>query len=451
MTGSLSAMRPARRERWAWYLYDFGNSAYASVVYLAVYAAYFKQVVVGGAEGSRLWGLSIGIALIIVAIIAPILGAIADFSGSKKRFLLAFTFQALLFTGLLFFVQQGDVLLGMLFFILAEIGYRSSQVFYDGFLPELATPEEMGKVSGIGWAVGSAGGVIALFIILPLVLLFPGSFTVRLSMIITAAFWVLSTIPLILWLPERAQPRPLPPGENYVTIAFKQVTHTVRTAGRYREMVKFMGAFLIYGSGVAIALEFAAIIGAVLFGMSQELIIVFAIIVQVTNVIGAYGFGLLVQRSGAKPSLIISLLMMIAIVFWLFVNTSQVGFLLIGAAAGLAMAGIQSVSRTMVGMFASPGQSAEFYGFFTLVGRISFWLGPLVFGWLTAEVALFYEARGVAVELAEQQGTRMALLAIGAFLLVGLGILLAVNEQKARAAVRPGGQAAVPLAEELTA
>ena len=135
MTAAAVPPRSTRRERWAWYLYDFGNSAYASVVYLAVFSAYFKQVVVGGAEGSRLWGLSIGIALLIVAVIAPILGALADYSGAKKRLLLAFTAQAIAFTSLLFFVQKGDVALGMFFFILAEIGYRSSQVFYDGFLP----------------------------------------------------------------------------------------------------------------------------------------------------------------------------------------------------------------------------------------------------------------------------------------------------------------------------
>ena len=450
MTTAAVPPRSTRRERWAWYLYDFGNSAYASVVYLAVFSAYFKQVVVGGAEGSRLWGLSIGIALLIVAVIAPILGALADYSGAKKRFLLAFTVQAIAFTGLLFFVQKGDVALGMLFFILAEIGYRSSQVFYDGFLPELAGPEEMGKVSGTGWAVGSAGGVIALLIILPMVLLMPGTLSVRLAMIITAIFWVLSTIPLILWLPERAKKKTLPAGENYVSVAFKQVAHTVRTAGRYREMVKFMLAFLVYGGGVAIALEFAAIIGAVLFGMSQQLIIVFAIVVQVANVIGAYGFGLLVERIGAKPTLVASLIAMIGVVVALYFNNSQIGFILIGAGAGIAMAGVQSVSRTMVGLFAPPGQSAEFFGFFTMIGRLAFWIGPAVFGFLAAELALMYEGRGVAVEPAEQQGLRLAIVAIALFLVLGLLIVLTVNEKRARAdAATPDLVIPIPLSDAL--
>ncbi|MFZ2359809.1 MAG: MFS transporter [Anaerolineae bacterium] len=425
-----------KRERVAWYLYDFGNSAYASVVYLAVFSTYFKNVVVGGAEGSRLWGLAIGIALVIVALIAPVLGAMADFSGAKKRFLLGFTAQAITFTGLLFFVQAGDVVAGMLFFILAEIGYRSSQVFYDGFLPELARPDEMGKVSGTGWAIGSAGGVIALLIVLPIVLLMPGTFSARLAMLITAGFWILSTIPLILWLPEKAKKKALPAGESYLSVAFKEVGHTLRTTSRFREMVKFMVAFLLFGSGIAIALEFAAIIGSTLFGLGQELIIVFAIIVQVTNVIGAYGFGLLIDRIGGKSSLIASLLAMIGVVVWLFFNQTQIGFLLIGAAAGIAMAGVQSVSRTLVGLFAPPGHSAEFFGFFTMVGRIAFWVGPVTFGWVAAELALMYERQGVAVEPAEQQGLRLAVLVIILFLVVGLAVALTVNEKKAREAAR---------------
>ena len=425
-----------KRERVAWYLYDFGNSAYASVVYLAVFSTYFKNVVVGGAEGTRLWGLAIAIALVIVALIAPVLGAMADFSGAKKRFLLGFTAQAIAFTGLLFFVQAGNVVMGMVFFVLAEVGYRSSQVFYDGFLPELARPEEMGKVSGTGWAIGSAGGVIALLIVLPIVLLMPGTFSARLAMLITAGFWILSTIPLILWLPEKAKKKTLPAGESYLSVAFKEVAHTIKTASRFREMVKFMAAFLIYGSGIAIALEFAAIIGATLFGMDQQLIIIFAIIVQVTNVIGAYLFGLLIDRTGGKTSLIASLVAMIGVVVWLFLNQSQTGFLLIGAAAGIAMAGVQSVSRTMVGLFAPPGQSAEFFGFFTMVGRLAFWIGPVTFGWIAAELALMYEGQGAAVGPAEQQGLRMAILAIVAFLAVGLIIALTVNERKAREAAR---------------
>jgi UMF1 family MFS transporter len=148
MTTATLEHTSTRRERWAWYLYDFGNSAYAAVVLLAVYSAYFQGKVVGGAEGSRLWGLAVGIAMLVVAVTSPVLGAIADFSGSKKRFLFVYTVMSIVFTATLFFVKPGSVLIGMLCFILAEIGYRGAQVFYNALLPEIATHAEMGRVSG---------------------------------------------------------------------------------------------------------------------------------------------------------------------------------------------------------------------------------------------------------------------------------------------------------------
>lgn len=422
--------KSTRRERWAWYIYDFGNSAYASVVLLAVYSAYFQGQVVGGAEGSRLWGRSIAIAMITVAIIAPILGVIADYSAFKKRFLFFFTTMSVIFTSLLFFVEKGDIVTGMLFFILAEIGYRSAQVFYDGLLPEIAEPDEMGSVSGKGWAVGSAGGVVCLLIILPLIVLIEGTFIVRLSLVITAVFWALSAIPIFLWLPERAKARKLAAGDNYLTLAFRQLKRTISTAGHFKEFLKFMLSFLIFNDGVIMALDFAAIMGAVLFGMKQEMLIVFVVIVNVTNVLGAYLFGILVDRIGGKRSLMISIGMMLALVIWIYFAASQTVFIIIGALAGIAMAGIQSVARTMVGLFSPRGQSAEFYGFFAVVGRTSSFIGPAVYGFLAAEAAIWYMNAGRDAVTAEQLGQRIAILSIAAFLLVGMFLLRFVNEKR---------------------
>ncbi len=423
-----------RKQRWSWYLYDFGNSAYAAVVLLAVFSAYFQGEVVGGSQGTRLWGIAVGIAMLVVAVTAPILGAIADYSGNKKTFLLFYTVMAVVFTGALFFAEAGRVALSMGFFILAEIGYRSAQVFYNGFLTEIADPDDIGRVSGTGWAVGTAGGVICLLIILALILGVGGTIIIRVSLVITAVFFALSAIPIFLWLPERAEKRPLPAGDNYLSLAFKQLGSTIRTAGSFKEFVKFMIAFLIYNDGVMMALDFAAIIGAVLFGIEQQGLIIFVIIVQLTNVVGAFVFGRWTDRWGGKRSLIISIVIMIAVVLALYFNQTANGFFVIGAVAGFAMAGTQSVSRTMVGMFSPPGKSAEFYGFFALTGRTSSFIGPTIFGIIAAEAALYFLAQGQTADLADQSGHRIAILSIALFFIGGLILLAFVDEDKARAA-----------------
>jgi UMF1 family MFS transporter len=429
-----------RRERWSWYLYDFGNSAYASVVLLAVYSAYFQGEVVGGAEGSRLWGIAVAMAMLVVALLSPVLGAIADFAGSKKRFLLFFTVMACLFTAGLFFAKPGMIWIGMGFFILAEIGYRSAQVFYNGLLPEIAEPEEMGRISGNGWAVGTAGGIVCLLIILPLIVLFEGTFIVRLSLVITAVFFAVWAVPIFLWLRERAQPQALPEGENYLSVALTQLWTTIKTASQFKEFLKFMLAFVIYNDGIIMALDFAAIIGAVLFGMDQQMLIVFVIVVQVTNVVGAVIFGQLVDRIGGKRSLYFSLGLMVVVVIWLYLNQTQTGYFLIGALAGFAMAGAQSVSRTMVAIFAPKGQSAEFYGFFSVAGRTSSFIGPIVYGFIAAEAALWFQAQGQGTSLAEQSGQRVAILSIAAFILAGMVVLAFVDETKAREGALSAGE-----------
>jgi UMF1 family MFS transporter len=422
------------RERLAWYLYDFGNSAYAAVVLLAVYSAYFQGTVVGGAEGTRLWGLAVGIAMLVVTVTSPILGAVADFSGAKKRFLLFYTAMACIFTGLLFFVRAGDVFLGMLFFILAEIGYRSAQVFYNSLLPEIAAPDEIAHVSGTGWAVGSAGGVVCLGIVLGLIMVVDSASIVRISLVITAVYFALFAIPIFFWLPERAKEQKLAPGQNYLTVGFSRLVTTFRAVKRFREFIKFIIAFLIYNDGVIMALNFAAILGAVLYGMNQQDLIIFIVIVQITNVIGAYVFGRAAEKASTKRSLLVALVVMLLAIGAMFVNRTVAGFLAIGAVAGFAMAGLQSLSRSMVGRLAPGGQSAEFFGFFAVAGRSSSFIGPTVYGQLAASLAAVFLTQGQSAVLAEQSGLRFALIAIAAFLVIGMVLLLFVNEEKGYAA-----------------
>jgi len=424
-----SKFNKINKEHLGWYLYDFGNSAYAAVILLAVYSAYFKGTVVGGAEGSRYWGISVGIAMLITAIIAPILGAIADFSASKKRFLLIFSAITWVFTGLLFFVEKGDVLIGMLFFIIAEIGYRSGQVFYNSLLPEITEPEERGRVSGNGWAIGSLGGILCLLILLPLIVLIGGPLVVRLSLVFTSLYFAAAAIPAFLWIKERAVAKELPDGKTYLSYALSRLVETAKSLGNHKDFLRFIIAFLVYNDGILMALNFAAIIGAVLFGMDQTQLIIFMIIVQVTSVIGAYVAGVAGDKLGFKRSLIYSIIMMALVIVGMLFAQNLTQFFIVGAFAGFALTGVQSVSRTLVGYFAPEGRSAEFYGFFAVTGRTSSFIGPTVYGFLAFEAARWYEnTRGFTTLVAEQAGQRVAIGSIIIFLILGLVILIGVKD-----------------------
>jgi UMF1 family MFS transporter len=430
MEQSQTPPQVSRRTRWSWYFYDFGNSAYAAIVLLAVYSAYFKNVVVGGAEGTRLWGISVGIAAILVAIVSPVLGSIADFSKTKKKFLYIFTTISVIFTACLFFVLKGDVFLGMLFFILAEIGYRGAQVFYDALLVDVSTPKSIGSVSGKGWAIGSAGGVVALVIVLIPIKLIGGTDIIRISFLIAAAFYALSSIPTLLWVRQVAEPEVLPAGESPLSHAFKNLASTFRDVRNYKEFIKFMIAFLIYNDGIMMTLDYAAIIGGTLFGVETTQLIVFVIIVQITSVAGAYLFGILSDKKSCKYALIISLIAMVFTVSALFIIQSLILFYIVGALAGFFLSGVQAVSRTFVSQLAPSTKTTEFYGFLTVAGRTSTFIGPLVFGTLSYRMNNYYINHGVGTVLAEQMGMRWAIGSIVVFLIIGLALLLWVRDDK---------------------
>ncbi|MBN1334917.1 MAG: MFS transporter [Deltaproteobacteria bacterium] len=430
-----SEAQQRKLQHWAWYLYDFGNSAYAAVVVLAVYSAYFKGSVVGGAEGTRLWGISVGIAMLVSAAISPVLGTIADFSASKKKFLLISSATSWVFTALLFFVTRGEVFIGMLFYILAEIGYRAGQVFYNGILPEISTPEDIGRVSGNGWAVGSLGGIVCLLLVLPIIMIFEGSdVPVRLAMVITAVFFALSSIPLFVCVKERAVAQRLPRASAYLTLSFRRLMRTIRSIRHFKEFVKFMVAFLIYNDGIMMAMDFAAIIGAVMYGMNQQQLIIMMIIVQVTSIFGAWVSGIYGQRAGFKKALMGSLVLMLIVILWMLFNRTLLGYFVITAVAGFALTGVQAVSRTMTGLFAPAGQSAEFYAIESVAGRTSSFIGPTVYGLLAGGVALMLQRRGTDALLAEQIGQRAGIVSIAVFLVIGMIVLSTVNEKRARQA-----------------
>jgi len=424
-----------RRPRWSWYFYDFGNSAYASVILLAVYSAYFKNAVVGGAEGTRLWALSVGIAAVIVAIASPILGTIADYTKAKKTFLLLFTGLSVVFTALLFFVRKGDAFTGMLFFILAEIGYRAAQVFYDALLTSVSTPENIGSVSGKGWAIGMLGGIAALLVVLvPIQLI--GNSVIPYAYLITAVFYLASSIPTFLWVKEVKDPEVTKPEKGNIRVAFERLAQTFRSIKSYKEFLKYTIAFLIYNDGIMMLMDFAAIIGATLFGMGQTQLILFVIVIQIAGSVGALLFGKIADKTSSKDAVTIALLVLIAAIGGLLVlglvSKSLLWFYIIGFLAGFSLSGAQAVSRSMVSQFAPPSKVTEFYGFLSVAGRTSTFVGPLVFGTISYRMNNWYLNHGQAAALAEHNGLIWAIGSIILFLVVGLLLLLLVKRVTAK-------------------
>jgi len=416
----------SKKSRRAWYFYDFGNSAYAAVVLLAVYSAYFKNVVVGGAEGTRLWGISVGIAAVLVAIMSPVLGAIADFTRSKKKLLLIFTSISVLFTALLFLVGEGDVFIGMLFFILAEIGYRGAQVFYDALLTDVSTPQSVGSVSGKGWAFGMIGGIVALLAVLvPIQLI--GNQMIPYAFLMTAVIFLAAAVPTFLWVKEKREPEQVPAGKNVVVLAFEKLAQTFRSVKTHKEFVKYAISFLIYNDGIMMLMDFAAIIGATLFGMEQTELILFVILIHLSGAFGALLFGRISDKSSGKEAVLLSLAILIASITGLFLITGIAGFYVIGFIAGLSLSGAQAVSRSMVSQLAPVAQAAEFYGFLSVAGRTSTFVGPLVFSTISYRMHNWYANRGIEATLAEQYGLLWAIGAIVAFLVIGMLLLLLVK------------------------
>jgi MFS transporter, UMF1 family len=433
MEQSTPVVNKERRSRRSWYFYDFGNSAYASVVLLAVFSTYFSSVVVDHIKGPSLWNLAVGIAAILVAIASPILGTIADFSRAKKKLLLVFTVLSVVFTGLLFFVQKGDVIMGMLFFILAEVGYRGAQVFYDALLVDVSTPETIGKVSGNGWAMGMLGGIACLILVLIPIqtigkTLPDQTLMVRVSFIITAVFFAVCAIPLFKNVKQINEPEKLQTGESTIAHAFKKLGQTFRDVKRFREFIKYSIAFLIYNDGIMMLMDNAAIIAGILFGFKTSELIILIIILQIAGAGGAYLFGWISNKKSSKQAILYSLLMLIVVVSLLFFTNSKTVFYIIGALAGFSLSGVQAVSRTMVSQLSPQEKTTEFYGFLSVAGRTSTFVGPLVFGSIYSIMIDYYTKHGFVEATAKAHSMYWSIGSVAAFLIIGLFFLLRVKK-----------------------
>jgi len=391
-------------------MYDFANSSFTTIIVTVIYSVYFKNVVVAQGElGTALWGRAISISMLMVAVTAPIFGAVADFSRAKKKFLFYNCYLTVIFTALLFFVKAGDIYKGMIFFIIANFAFNSGNVFYNALLPDVAPREEIGKISGWGWAIGYIGGLIALLLMLPLV----HNNWIRFVFPTVAAFFGIFAIPTFILLKEVKKPSKR---TNYFRTAFKRINQSLKNIKNFKELIKFIISYLIYNDGIIIVISFAAIYGATRFEMSTKQLINYFIIANITSMIGAFIFGYIFDKIGAKKTISITLVVWIAVVVWAFLCRSINEFYLIGMLAGIAIGSSQSSSRAMLALLTPDEKMAEFFGFYSVTGRIASILGPLVYG-----------------EVSRITGDqKWAILSVVVFFVTGAIVLQTVNEEKGK-------------------
>ena len=392
-----------------WVMYDFANSSFTTIIVSVIYSVYFRNVVVGSEElGTALWGRAVSISMMMVGLSAPVFGAIADHSRSKKKFLFINTYLCVIFTCLLYFVTQGEILKGMIFFIIANFGYNSANVFYNSFLSEIAPRSDLGKVSGWGWGVGYVGGLLSLFISLYLV-----NIDVRLVFPAIGLYFGLFALFTFFWLKEFQRPSKR---TNYFKVAYHRISFTWRNIKRFKELSRFIISYFIYNDGIIVVISFAAIYGATRFGMTPQQLIVYFIIAQLTSIVGALAFGYVIDKTGCKKTITLTLIIWVMVVIGAFFSRSITEYYFVGMLAGIAIGSSQSSSRTMLALLTPSSKMTEFFGFYALTGKLASVFGPLVYG-----------------EVARITGSqRWSLLAVLFFFVTGGIILQTVNESKGK-------------------
>lgn len=403
----------SKLEIFFWTLFDFANTAFSVIIVTVIYSKYFSNYVAGGRKW--LWGLAVSISMIISASLSPPLGAIADVSRNRKRFLLMFTSLSVISTLFMFFVQKGDVLLGIFLFVFANIGFESGLVFYDAFLPNLTAKKNFGRVSGYGFAMGYIGALVVLLIIrvmLPAESSQDYYFYIRLSFVVAAVFFLFFSIPLFLFVSEPQIHKPLKKGLiksglNKSSATFKALffSHS------HPSISRFLLAFFLYNDAIITIIAFASIFAAGVLKMDNDQIIYFFVIVQSTAVLGSFIFGIMSDHIGPKKTITITLIIWLFVVVGAYSVTSIIEFYIVGLMAGLSIGSSQSCSRSLMALLTPKEREAEFFGFYDgLFGKSSAVVGPL-----------FY---GIISDLTNE---RIATLAIGLFFLAGLIILQKVK------------------------
>ncbi len=425
-----------RGEIFSWAMYDWANSAFSTIVVTTLLGPYLSNLA-QATNGVHFLGMRfepdaffptmVSVSVILQVLFLPLLGTIADYSRLKKRLMLTFATIGAVATLLMFFVKpdmpalgtNGAVLLGGLLFIIANLSFGAAVVLYNAFLPDIAEPKDRDRVSSFGWALGYLGGGIALAIALALYTLMEDKgLAVRLGLALAGAWWLIFTLTFpARKLRQRPPLKQLPEGESYLSQGLKQIWRTLTTMYReYPETLKYLIAYLIYNDGIQTVIVVSTMFAATELGAGADVLMILILMIQFLAFFGALLFGWLAGKIGAKKAIIVSVIIWAGIVIYAYALLYEIWQLFVlGAFVALVMGGSQALSRSLYSQLIPRQNESEYFGFYEISERGTSWIGPLVFA--------------AAVQFTGS--SRVAILSLIAFFIVGLLLLIPVNVRKA--------------------
>ena len=395
----MSETKEQKKAIWSWCMYDWANSAFITTIGAAVLPVFFQSVVAADlsniqqSRATQVWGWTTAIAAAIVAVLAIILGPIADHGASKKKFLAVFTAMGIVASLAMVAVGQGAWVLCVLLYIMGRVGFSGANVFYDSLLPHVAGEKEMDRVSSLGYAMGYLGGGLLLVVNIVMIMFAPqGEFwgvsgeewMYRLSFFSVGIWWLIFCIPIFRNVREPARASVADPAISPLKAGFQRLQHTFRDLGRYKQLLLFLVAFWLYNDGISTIIDMATIYGQEVFSAQNienaSLHLIGALLI--TQFVGfpfAYLFGWIAKKLGTKRSIYLALSWYALICVGGFFMNRVWHFYALAVAVGFVQGGSQALSRSLYGLMTPKAKSAEFFGFFNIMGKFSAILGPALF------------------------------------------------------------------------
>ncbi len=411
----------------SWAFYDWANSAYSTTVMAGFFPIFFEKYWSNPndvIQSTYQLGIANSISSIIIALVSPILGAIADRGSAKKKLLVTFAFLGVIMTSGLWFVQQGEWQLAIFFYVIASIGFMAGNIFYDSLLPTVASRDEVDYVSSLGYSLGYLGGGL-LFLVNVLMYLHPDWFgipdsstAIRLSFVSVAIWWGIFTLPVILFLPEPASERSVPL-RKAISSGFLQLRETYDHIREMKVIGTFLLAYWLYEDGVATIVRMAVKVGSSMGFAAGDLIIAI-LMVQFIGFPAAILYNWFGTRIGVKNAVLIAIGGYGLITLLGYFMTDRLHFYLLAALIGIFQGGIQALSRSLFTRLVPKNKEAEFFGFYNMLGKFAAVIGPVLMGWITVmtgnprmgilSIALLFILGGLLLRKVDfEEGERIAL------------------------------------------